>query len=128
MLFSLTPTNKMLEDKIHCCLFLMFPCFFLSMILDLLNFPVVPIKEAVLAKKLKAESRMFPEELQPNSPLALLHVQKLLLAALQSYWLPCYLLHTLNTQPFSSLQVIFALFVTSKSYWLPCCPLQSHTK
>ena len=72
---------------------------------DILNFSLVPVDQKTLGFKLRRGSRLPQRELDPNSREALMHVQHVLLLALQSYWLPCYLIHVLATQKFPILNV-----------------------
>ena len=75
------------------------------MLTDILNFPVIPTEQKTLKSKLRKGGRVSRLELDPRSREALMHVQHVLLLALQSYWLPCYLCHVLDTQPFPILEV-----------------------
>jgi hypothetical protein len=73
------------------------------LIADILNFPVVPVDQA--AFKARLDRKLSEDELNIDSHGALLHVQHVLLLALQSYWLPCYLLHVLTTAEMKVLEV-----------------------
>ena len=72
---------------------------------DILNFPVIPTDQKTLKSNLSKGRRLSRLELDPKSRDALMHVQHVLLLALQSYWLPCYLFHVLATQKFPVLEV-----------------------
>ncbi|PVD20515.1 hypothetical protein C0Q70_18671 [Pomacea canaliculata] len=71
----------------------------------LLSFPVVPDSETELSAQLM-NARYVPScEVDLSSSEALAQVHCVLLEALRSYWAPCYVMHVLSTQPFSTLEV-----------------------
>ena len=72
---------------------------------DILNFPLVPTDQKTLRSQLSEEDSVCCLELDPKSRDALVHVQHVLLLALQSYWLPCYLRHVMATQELPILEV-----------------------
>ncbi|XP_025115403.1 uncharacterized protein LOC112576834 [Pomacea canaliculata] len=75
--------------------------------LDLLSFPVVPDSETELSAQLM-NARYVPScEVDLSSSEALAQVHCVLLEALRSYWAPCYVMHVLSTQPFSTLEELF---------------------
>ncbi|KAK7501796.1 hypothetical protein BaRGS_00006882 [Batillaria attramentaria] len=73
---------------------------------ELLSFDMVPADTTTKKSKLYVGAG----EVDLNSKSALRRVHAVLLDALRSYWVPCYVLHVLNTE---SREIVQALFKTS---------------
>ncbi|KAK7501868.1 hypothetical protein BaRGS_00006954 [Batillaria attramentaria] len=77
---------------------------------ELLTFTLLPTREKKLSSEIVGAHPLRPRELDPSSPHALQRVQHVLLDALRTYWVPCYVIHVLNTEPS---RVVKKLFKTS---------------
>ncbi|KAL8604994.1 hypothetical protein ACOMHN_018796 [Nucella lapillus] len=91
---------------------------------DLLNFPLIPVEDSVLKARINGSEPLSPRELEPRACEALERVQSVLVAALQSYWLPCYILHVLGSQNVHVLKKLCAHCRSRVPIAEAGCPLQ----
>jgi hypothetical protein len=68
----------------------------------------------------QANRKMSSSELDPKSHNAFAQVQQVLLTALQTYWLPSYILHLLYSLELEVLEVAKGLLFFQRERWL-CC-------